>query len=123
MTMPKLPKSTMRASLIFTVGLVVVFGWFGIEKILHPMLWIGWMPMSFEGMFGLSRNQWLTVIGVTEIVFAVLILVPIRNVRKTGALLMAAHLFGVISIAGFSDIGIRDFGLLTGTIALFFLIP
>lgn len=103
-------------------GLVFVFAYFGIDKLVHPELWIGWIPMWMENLMGMPRETWLTVIGITEILLAVLLLIPKRIVRQTGAILIALHLVAILTQVGWNDIGVRDIGLLLSSIALFFLL-
>ena len=103
---------------ILTAGLVFVFGFFGVDKFVHPEVWIGWIPLWMEGLLGLTRDTWLSIIGFTEAFFAVLLLVPVRLVRKIGAALIAIHLIGILTQVGWNDIGIRDIGLLSASAAL-----
>ena len=106
------------ARLLLTLGLVFVFGYFGIDKLRDPLLWIGWMPLWMEGLLGLTRDTWLTVIGVLEIILAALILIPVQRVRLAGVLLMALHLVGVLTQTGLNEIAVRDVGLLCSALAL-----
>jgi len=108
---------------LLIVGLAYVFLFFGIEKMVRPVLWIGWIPPGFEGVFGLARNRWLLLFGVIEIALGLLLLVPKANIQRVVASLMAFHLFAVMTQTGvFTDIGARDTGLLFGSVALVFLL-
>lgn len=106
------------ATWILSVGLAAVFGWFGIDKFLTPAVWIGWIPAWMDGLFGMPVDVWLKIIGVGEIVVAILLLVPVRNVRRAGAILVALQLLAILPIAGFNDIGLRDFAMMLSAIAL-----
>jgi hypothetical protein len=108
--------------LILTAAMVLVFGYFGIDKLVHPDLWIGWIPLWMEGMLTLSRNAWLTIIGLTEVLLAILLIIPIRNVRKAGAIIIALHLVAILTQVGWNELGIRDLGLLLADLALIFLL-
>lgn len=105
-----------------TAALVIVFGWFGIEKFQNPLLWIGFLPMWTDGFLGVSKDIWLMVMGVLELLFALMLIIPVRRVRQAGALLIAAHLVVVVLQVGLNDIGVRDLGLLLSSVALFLLL-
>ncbi len=80
------------------------------------------MPAWLEGFAGLSRETWMQVTAVLEIIFGLLVLVPHRNIRRLGALLMALHLVAVLTQTGWNDIAVRDIGLLASSIALLLLL-
>ncbi len=103
---------------LLSVGLATVFGYFGFDKFTEPLLWIGWMPPFMDGLFGMSLDLWLNVVGVFEVVAAVLVLIPVGNVRRVGATLMAVQLLAILPIAGLNDVGLRDFGLMMSALAL-----
>ncbi len=100
------------------LGTAFVFLYFGIEKFVHHDLWIGWMPEWMEGLLGLSLNTWMNVIGVTEILIGAAVLVPVRRVQRIIALLASLHLLGILTEVGWNETGVRDFGLLCMTVAL-----
>jgi uncharacterized membrane protein YphA (DoxX/SURF4 family) len=106
------------AGWILSIGLAVVFGYFGFDKFAEPLLWIGWMPTWMDGLFGMPVDAWLKVVGASEVVFAVLVLIPVANVRRVGALLIALQLLAILPIAGLNDIGLRDFAMMMAAIAL-----
>ncbi len=107
---------------LLTVGVVFVFGYFGIDKFVHPQLWIGWLPDWMSGLLGFSLNGWLSIIGFLEILFALMLLIPVRAIRQAGAVLCALHLVGVLTQTGWNDIAVRDIGLLLMCLGLFALI-
>jgi uncharacterized membrane protein YphA (DoxX/SURF4 family) len=113
------PLTTARWTL--AIGTAFVFLYFGIEKFLHPDLWIGWMPQWMDGLMGLSNKVWMDVTGVTEIVIGVMVLVPKRLVQKIGALLASLHLVAILTQIGWNEIAVRDMGLLCMTMALWYL--
>lgn len=106
------------ATWILSAGLFVVFGWFGIDKFLMPNDWIGWIPAWMDGLLGMPNTTWLMIIGAAEILFAIALLIPIRNVRRAGAILIAIQILGILPIVGFNDIGMRDFAMMMSAIAL-----
>lgn len=110
------------ANALLTAGLAFVFLYFGIDKFVHPQFWIDWMPMWMEGLMGLSRNGWMVITGAAEILIAMMLLIPIRNIRQTGAFLCALHLVAVLTQTGWNEIAVRDIGLLFMSLGLFALL-
>lgn len=106
------------ATWILTLGLFAVFGWFGIDKFLTPAAWLGWMPAWMDGLAGLPIGTWLQIVGALEILFAVMLVIPMRSVRRAGAIFMALQLLAILPIAGFNDVGLRDFALMMSAMAL-----
>ncbi len=106
------------ATWILSIGLSAVFGYFGFDKFAEPLLWIGWMPPWMDGLFGLPVDMWLNVVGAIEVAVAIFILIPVRNVRRVGATLMVLQLLAILPIAGFNDIGLRDFALFMSALGL-----
>jgi len=106
------------ATWILSIGLAVVFGYFGFDKFAEPAVWLGWMPAWMDGLFGMPVETWLTIVGTSEILFAIILLIPVRNVRRTGAILIALQLLAIMPIAGFNDVGLRDFALMMSAVAL-----
>ncbi|MSR67965.1 hypothetical protein EXS65_04050 [Candidatus Peribacteria bacterium] len=113
---------TAIARSILIIGIAFVFLYFGIEKFVHPNLWIVWMPDWMDGLLGLTLGSWLSIVGVTEIVIAVLLLVPVRIVRQVAIIAASLHLFGIVMEVGWNDVGVRDIGLMFMSVSLWFLI-
>ena len=111
-----------NARWILALSLAYVFAFFGVEKFLHPLLWIGWIPPWMEGALGLTRNQWLPIFGVFQILLAASLLVPKGRIQKFSAAIAAFFLLAVLTQTGLlNDIGVRDLGLLCAALALFVL--
>ena len=108
--------------LLLSAGLVLVFGFFGIDKFRNAYIWVGFLPAWMDGFLGYTKNVWISVIGAIEVILAVMLTIPVRRVRQAGALLMVLHLVGVLLQVGWNDIGVRDLGLLFMTVALFTLL-
>lgn len=103
---------------LLILGLAFVFAYFGIDKLIHPLIWIGWIPLWMEGLLGLTREGWLLLTGILEILFAILLLLPIRTARRIGAALISLHLLAILTQTGWNDIAVRDIGLLLSSLAL-----
>ncbi len=110
------------ARVLLSLGMGFVFLYFGIEKFLHPLLWIDWLPAWMDSFASLDKNQWLKIIGAMEIAIGLGILAPFDSVKKWAALLATLHLGAILTQTGLNDIAVRDIGLLFMATALFFLI-
>jgi uncharacterized membrane protein len=93
------------------IGLSFVFIYFGIDKFVHPQLWMSWIPPFMDGLLGISKANWNSIIAVSEIIMSVVLLMP--KTRRLGALLMSLHLIAIVFMTFPSDIAIRDIGLLS----------
>jgi len=109
-------------SYILTAGLVVVFAYFGLDKFIHHLSWVGWIPSIMEGFLGLSRDSWILFVGFMEMTTAVLLLVPKRTVRLFGAALASVQMVAVLSQTGWNTVAARDLCVLASALALFFLV-
>ena len=108
-----------RAVFVLTIGLAFAFGFIGVDKYLHPQLWIQWIPSWLDGTLNMTTDMWLKITAGVEIFMAAMILLPMRNVRMAGSVLMVLHMLIVLWHTGlFNDIGARDFGLLAAAVAL-----
>ncbi len=101
----------------------MVFGYFGIDKFLNPVLWTGFLPLWMDGALGMPKEIWILVVGATEILMALMLLIPVSAIRHLGAGLMVLHLIAVLQQVGWNDIGARDTALMLAAAALFLLIP
>lgn len=114
--------STTTARYLLILGVAFVFVYFGVDKFFHPLVWIGWLPTWMNGLAGLDKSIWLNIIAITEIIIGIMVLIPVRGVRKVVVLLAALHLTGILTQTGWNDIAVRDIGLLFMTMALWYLI-
>lgn len=92
---------------------------FGIDKFTNLMTdWPQYLAPWIDGILPGSAQQGMYLIGIIEIVAGVAVAV----VPRYGALVVAAWLAGIIvnllTLPGYYDVALRDFGLLVGAIAL-----
>lgn len=106
------------AKWLLILALVFVFGYFGIDKFVHPKTWILWLPDWMNNLGGLPLTSWLKLIAVAETLFAILLLIPIRAVQRVGVILITLHMLGILTQVGWNDIAVRDIGLMVSGIAL-----
>lgn len=105
-----------KTETILVVGLVYVLVFFGAQKLIIPNNWIGWIPNWLDGLFSISKLHWTYFFGVVELFLGVGLAVP--KSRKIGAWILLLYFLSILSVTRFSDIGIRDAGLLFMTLAL-----
>ncbi len=113
---------TNAAKYVLIASLTFLFVWFGIDKLIHPATWIGWMPGWLDGFLGMDIELWLTVVGVIEFVLGVVLLIPHFKARIAAASIIILHLLFVIFQVGWNDIGVRDIAILGSAISLLLLL-
>lgn len=113
------PITTARWTLV--LGTSFIFLYFGIDKFLHPDLWIGWMPNWMDGLFGWKLKMWMDITAVTEIAIGTVILYPKRIVQRIASLFASLHLVAILTQIGWNETAVRDAGLLCMTMAAWYL--
>lgn len=99
----------------FTVAPIM----FGADKFFNVLVqWPGYLAPWINDIAPGSAQQFMYVVGVTEIAAGVIVALKPRY----GAYIVAAWLAGIIlnllTYSGFYDIALRDFGLLLGALSL-----
>ena len=100
----------------FTVAPIL----FGLDKFAEVMIsdWPKYLAPEFNDLIPGSAQDAMYMVGATEIVAGLVVLVAPRF----GGLLVAAWLGGIIVslllVGGYGDIALRDFGLLLGALTL-----
>ncbi len=111
----QLKDASRYAPIVVRIGLSLVFLWFGMNQLLYPLNWIGWVPMSMAHMMGAHNLVFFN--GIFEVVLGVLLLVG--KYTRVVSLLLALHLLGITFSVGFNEIGVRDFGLTLALVSVF----
>ena len=102
--------------LALRIGLGIVFLWFGIDKIVNPMNWAGWVPEGVRSIIPLEDEVHMAIQGVVEAALGALMVLGLFT-KVVGAI-SAAILLAIIIAIGLNDIAGRDIGLLGGALAL-----
>ena len=116
--------STKYSQIALRVCLAAVFFWFGVDKFIHPAYWLdAWVPawtVALVSKFGASGTQFIYLNGVFEVLIGLSLVsgVFMRFFSLLGILFLA----GVMIFTGFSEILVRDIGLI-GALAALFLWP
>jgi hypothetical protein len=100
---------------VFTVAPIL----FGLDKFANILVeWPGYLAGWINDIVPGTAQQAMYAVGVIEIIAGVAVAV----MPRFGGLLVAAWLAGIIinllTIPGFYDVALRDFGLLVGAVAL-----
>ena len=100
---------------VFTIAPVV----FGLDKFTNLLTdWPDYLAPWIDGIVPGTAQQAMYAVGVVEVVAGIVVAVAPRF----GGWLVAAWLGGIIlnllTIPGFYDVALRDFGLLVGALAL-----
>lgn len=113
---------SLRAShLALRIGLAVVFMWFGIDKFIDPVHWLGWVPQSVQNILtgiGMSGQNFILLNGIFEVLVAVSLLSGyFIRIFATVALVFLV-VVTLVHITGATEIIVRDVGLIGGMLAL-----
>lgn len=114
-----LPGDT-RAFNLLHVGFVVLPLLMGIDKFAHVLTddWTRYLAHWMNTIIPGTAGQAMHMVGIVEIIAAALVAVK----PKYGAPVVAAWLAGIIvsllSVGGYGDVALRDFGLLIAALAL-----
>ena len=102
---------------VLRLGMAVVILWFGVEQVLDATHWTAYIPDSVVAMTHLSAVVLVYINGIFELVFGALLLLGWQT--RVVALLLSLHLFGIMWVVGYGEIGVRDFGLAVATFVVF----
>ena len=105
------------APVVLRIGLSLVFLWFAFDQFMNPNSYIAFIPQSILDMTHVSASLIIHLNALFEIVFGTALLLGFYT--RTAALLLALHLFDITYVVGFGGLGVRDFGLSMGTLAVF----
>lgn len=110
--------------LALRIGLAGVFVYAGINSLLNPTAWIGYIPqwinnvpLFSELVEGLQfRELFLKIHGAFEILLAVALLIGFW--KRITSILAFLSMAGILVFYGVDDVSFRDFGLLGAAYAL-----
>lgn len=101
---------------VLRIGLALVMLWFGSQQITNPTGWVAYLP-SWIHILPLTPIQFIYMNGWFEVILGFLLLIGFFT--RIIALLLVLHMAGIVMTVGYNEIGIRDFGILTGLFSLF----
>jgi len=94
--------------LLLRIGLGGVFLWFGIDKFIHPDIWVNYIPQWFPML--IPVGTFILLMGIVESLIGFFVLIGFYT--RTAAAIAALMLIPIIVSLGYNEISVRDFGLL-----------
>jgi uncharacterized membrane protein YphA (DoxX/SURF4 family) len=104
------------APVILRYGMTAVHLWFGIAQLIDPASWVGWVPVWMTNI-GLPAGTVVIVNAVFQTVFGVLL--GIGLFTRLSAALFTVQMVVITIGVGMNAIGVRDFGLVVGSLSIF----
>ena len=111
-------KNKKYSTTIIRIALALVLLWFGIDEIINPENWFGYIPQWFNNFIPFSLETFFLLNGIFEIIIGVLLFIGLYT--RIIAFIAAFHLLSITIAVGYNDIGIRDFGLTLMAVSLIF---
>ena len=105
------------AHAVLRFGMSAVILWFSTQQFLHAGVWTAYVPDSAVAMMHMSAITLVYFNATFELVFGILLVLGWQT--RIVALLLALHLFDIMWIVGYGEIGVRDFGLALATLVVF----
>lgn len=100
---------------VFTVAPVL----FGLDKFANLLTdWTGYLAPWIDDLVPGSAQTAMYAVGVVEIAAGVLVAVAPRIGGCVVALWLAGIIVDLLTLSGYYDVALRDFGLLVGALAL-----
>jgi uncharacterized membrane protein YphA (DoxX/SURF4 family) len=102
---------------VLRYAMAAVILWFSISQFMNASQWTAYVPDGVVSMTGLGAVTLVYFNATFELVFGILLLLGWQT--RIVAFLLAAHLFDIMYIVGYGEIGVRDFGLAVATFVVF----
>ena len=100
---------------VFTIAPIA----FGLDKFFEVMTdWDKYLAPWINDLVPGTSHQAMLMVGVIEIVAGVLVAVRPAIGAYVVALWLAGIIVNLLSVGGYADVALRDFGLLVGALAL-----
>lgn len=107
------------AFLILWIGFTVLPVVMGVDKFANVLTtWEDYLAPWIVNLLPFSAHTAMLVVGVVEVVAGVLVALRPRYAAYVVALWLAGIIVNLLTLPGFYDVALRDFGLLLGALAL-----
>jgi uncharacterized membrane protein YphA (DoxX/SURF4 family) len=100
---------------ILRIGISLVFLWFGLNQVLFPDEFLGYLP-EFLLSIDFAANI-IIINGIIETILGLLLIFGFFV--QPIAFLLGLHMIGIILSVGYNEIAVRDFGILVALVAIF----
>jgi uncharacterized membrane protein YphA (DoxX/SURF4 family) len=105
------------APAILRIGLAGVFLWFGVNQIIDPLSWVGYIPSFITTFTGMTAGTVVFYNALFEIIAGTMLLLGFLT--RIVAVVLFLHLLDIAFTVGLDSIGIRDLGLAVATFVIF----
>lgn len=103
------------APFVLRAALAVVVLWFGAQQVMHPDMWVSWVPM-WTDIFGMTQGTLVFINGSFEVMAGTLLLAGVFT--RVVAFILFLHMAVLVWEFGVTEVGVRDFGLAMGLLTL-----
>lgn len=103
------------SSILIRIAIAAVFIWFGIQQLIDPTSWLGFLP-TWVNNIPISQTAFIYLNGWFELIFGTALLFGFYS--RIAALLLGLHLLGITQSVGYGAIGVRDFGLALSALSI-----
>ena len=105
------------APMVLRYGMSVVILWFSIQQCIDANTWTAYVPDSVVSLSHLSATTLVYFNALFELLFGSMLLFGFKT--RLAAILLSLHLFDIMYVVGYGEIGVRDFGLALATLVVF----
>ena len=109
-----LPKSW--STLILRLGIGIVFLFFGVDKFIHPEVWINWVSPRLLYYFPFPQEVFIYLDGGLEAIIGVMLILGFYT--RIFALIASLLIVGILATVGITDVTLRDVAILAGALSL-----
>ena len=102
---------------VLRLAMAAVILWFSVAQFGNASQWTAYVPDGVVTMTGISAVVLVYFNATFELIFGLLLLFGWQT--RIVAFLLAAHLFDIMYVVGYGEIGVRDFGLAFATFVVF----
>jgi len=104
------------ASAVLRYGISAVILWFSIQQFIHNSSYVGFIPDSIVYITHISASTLVYFNAIFELIFGLLLIFGWQT--RIVATLLALHMFDIMWVVGYGDIGVRDFGIAVGILVV-----
>lgn len=101
---------------ILRIGIALVFIWFGIDQIIDPTSYVGFLPDWLISISHMAPKTIVLLNGTFEIIFGTALAFGLFT--RFVAFLLFLHMADITFTVGYDAIGVRDFGLTIASLAV-----
>ncbi len=102
---------------VLRYGMAAVILWFSLQQFINASAWTAFVPDSIVSLSHMNATTLVYFNALFELVFGVMFLFGWQT--RLAALLLSLHLFDIMWVVGYGEIGVRDLGLAIATFVVF----